>query len=178
MALTRLHWVIERNAVRWQARDILFPMPRVSIFSHVETIADKEQRLTRLLDPQFDFRHTLLLESKPTLQPVAGAMGEISIMNSDSDSLELLVKLSAPAYLLITDAYSRGWHIRGIEESRDGDYRLVPADHAFIGVPLAAGQHHLLLTYRPVFWWYGVSLSLFGLICLGLLWRWDKKKKS
>lgn len=175
LALTRLHWVIQRSHGAWQVTEIPAPLPRVSIYSQVETITDKHLRLQRLAEPRFDFRHTLLLESRAPILPVAGASGKIDIVKEGTDSLELRVHLSAPAYLLITDAYSQGWKVRGVAESRDKDYQLVPADHAFIGIPLTAGTHHLQLYYRPTLWWYGVSLSLLGLVCLLLLWLREKR---
>lgn len=175
LALTRLRWVIAKEQGQWQTTEIPSPLPHVRLYHRIETVADQRQRLQRLTDPQFDFRQTLLLESESPIQPVAGASGEVTVINEESDGFELEVRVSAPAYLLITDAYSRGWHIRGLAESRDRDYRLVPADHTFIGVPLEAGSHHLQLYYRPVLWWYGVMLSLSGLVCLVLLWWRDRK---
>jgi len=176
LALTRLRWVIAKEHGQWQATEFSAPLPHVSLYHRIETITDKRQLLQRLTEPQFDFRQTLLLESQSPIQPVAGATGNVRIVGRDSDSLELKVELSAPAYLMITDAYSQGWHIRGVAESCGKDYQLMPVDHAFIGVPLEAGSHHLQLYYRPVLWWYGVSLSLLGILCLGLLWWWDRRK--
>lgn len=76
--------------------------------------------------------------------------------------------------LFLSIPYDGGW-----SATVDGrKVQVEPALSIFSGVPLEAGEHEVVLTYRPVGFLPGALISGVSLlICLGL-WLWGKRKKD
>lgn len=149
------------------------PLPRALLIGRCRIIPEAGRRLEALADQGFDPSRTVILETSPEPAPVEGAVaGQVDLADRSTDQIEVHASLSHPAILLITDTYSTGWHIRPLEAPAPQHYQVLPADHAFRGVPLAAGQHHFLLEYRPTAWIVGKWISIAALatyVLLGLL---------
>jgi len=147
------------------------PFPRAMLF-HSTAVAPPADVLKRLVNPDFDLRHILLMEPPFAFHASPEGQGKATVLNSTINTLDLQVTNDAPAVLLVTDAYSRGWHAYDRLEGEQREYPVVPADHAFIGIPLPAGEHLIHLEYRPRTLWVGILLSAIGLLLLLLLaWR-------
>jgi len=139
---------------------------------HTTAVAPPADVLKHLVSPDFDLRHTLLMEPPFAFHASPEGQGKVSILNSTINSLDLQVVNNASAVLLVTDAYSRGWRAYGQLNGEQYEYPVVPADHAFIGISLPAGEHLLHLEYRPRTLTAGIALSSIGLLLLLLLtWR-------
>ena len=72
-----------------------------------------------------------------------------TIMDRVGDHLTIKANLAAPAILLITDNYSRGWRVRSLTPSFQSKYEVMPANYTLMAIPLAAGGHLLRVEYRP-----------------------------
>jgi hypothetical protein len=113
----------------------------------------------------------VVLESPPNPAPRRGATGSAHVTRRDLGRLEITADVTAPAILLITDAYSGGWTARS---KADGAlYDLLPANHALRAVPLDAGHHELIVEYRPRsvtigLWVSAATWTLLFLVILGL----------
>jgi hypothetical protein len=84
----------------------------------------------------------------------------------------LRVHPEQPALLVVADAWAPGW-----KASVDGEPApLWQVGGAFRGVFLGAGEHEVVMSYRPAGWVNGLRLGglglLFLLIGLALSWRW------
>lgn len=146
------------------------PFPRALLFHSIE-IVDSKNLLQRLTAPSFDFRQTLLVEEPIPIQPNPSGKGTVTLISNSINALELTAETSTPAVLLITDAYDKGWSARSLDRNHLHSYRVIPADHAFIGIPLEAGNHQILLEYRPRTLTAGLLLSALGLLLLAALFR-------
>ncbi len=126
-------------------------MSRAQFVSACEIQADRDTRLRRLNDPTFDARQTVLLETTPVPAPVASsAPATVSIVDRDTDTVEITADLPAPQILLLTDSYAQDWHIRALDANpSQSHYDLLPADHTLQAIPLAAGHHRFLMEYLP-----------------------------
>jgi uncharacterized membrane protein YfhO len=69
----------------------------------------------------------------------------------DTDTREIECNLSHGGMLVVGESYSAGWRAKPIAPppAGQGEYRVMPANWAFIGVPLAVGKHHFTLEFRP-----------------------------
>jgi hypothetical protein len=51
-----------------------------------------------------------------------------------------------------------------LPDSTQQVYRVMPANYAFMAIPLSAGEHHLRLEYKPAAFIVGKWISLFAII--------------
>jgi uncharacterized membrane protein YfhO len=92
-------------------------------------------------------------------------------VRDDGDEMEITATLSQPAVLLVTDAYSKGWRARALNGNPQA-YEILPANYALRAIPLAAGQHHFLLEYRPAGFAWGRILTCVALMGYVATWGW------
>jgi hypothetical protein len=117
----------------------------------------------------WDPTRTVLLESEPDPPPVAIAPeGAVTLRDESTDHLTIVADLPAPAILLVTDAYSRGWHVRSLEPSDQKAYEVLPANAVLRAVPLAAGHHLIRMEYVPDGYRFGVAVSCLAIGALGV----------
>ncbi|MDP2724891.1 MAG: hypothetical protein Q8O44_01325, partial [Syntrophales bacterium] len=106
----------------------------------------------------------VILESDPVPQPDrTSTAGTVAIEESSTDSLHIRGKLGRAAILLITDSYSSGWRARALSGSVQQNYQVMPANYTLMAIPLSAGEHRLILEYKPRAFLIGKWLSLFSL---------------
>ena len=141
------------------------PMPRVALIDDAIVVEGPEASLAAVLDPSFDPRRRVVLESPPNPAPRPGGTGIVRVTHREAARLEIVAETTLPAILLITDAYSAGWRVRA---QAGGTYDLLPANHALRAIPLAAGRHGLVLEYAPRsvaigLWISGIAWAVFAL---------------
>ena len=119
-----------------------------------------------LLDPAFDPRRVVLLETapEPPPAPAGGAPGQVHLLASDTDHLDLEVDTPGAAVLLVTDSFARGWRAVAMGPAPQPRYEVLPANVALRAVPLAAGHHRLRLEYAPGGFRAGRVISLVALL--------------
>ena len=143
-------------------------MPRLSIINKWLVLNDRDQVLRRMAK-SFNPRYTVILEKDPNIpydKPDSGQRAKVSILDSSTDHLTVEAELSHSGVLLLTDSYSEDWTAKPLEGSSQSQYEIIPADYAFMGVPLQAGKHRIRIEYLPTEFVFGkwvsiVSLSLY-----------------
>jgi hypothetical protein len=97
-----------------------------------------------LVDPGFDLLREVVSPSFERPVP-EGFSGSARILARRTDALAIEVEASAPAFLVVTEAFDPGWRAE-----EDGAPRpLFPANGAFRGVEVGAGRHRVEMRYRP-----------------------------
>ena len=144
------------------------PLAHVQLVGRYEIPSGRDDMLRRVFDESFDPRSVVLLEERPTPEPV-GTAGSVRVVAEGTDSLEIEADVPQPTILLVTDAYSAGWRARALEGSVEQELRVLPANHVLRAIPLAAGRHHFVLEYAPIEWTAGKWLSVVALGALLLL---------
>jgi hypothetical protein len=148
------------------------PLPHVSVIYSWAVLDSREKMFTALNNSSFNPRETVLIENDPgiPMKDTAPANSEVRILDRSTDYLTIEVEIGAPSILLITDAYSKGWHAIALEGSSQARYQVIPADYAFQGIPLQPGKHRIRLEYMPYEFRIGrvISLVSLGLFTIGL----------
>jgi len=88
-----------------------------------------------------------------------------TIVSYTPEAVEIEVELAAPGYLVLTDAWYPGWRA-----TVDG--KPVPIQRAnvlFRAIAVEAGDHRVVLTFRPVSLRVGAGVSLMGLAGLTVI---------
>ncbi|MEA2709120.1 MAG: hypothetical protein QOF78_1721 [Phycisphaerales bacterium] len=174
-SMLRVARVIAPTTQPWNVK----PMPRVALLTDFQVVDGPAASLAAVRDENFDPHQRIILEWPPAPAPVSGDgdAGVASVVGRTTDSLTIDADLVRPAILLITDAYSAGWRAQP-------PYHVMPANHALRAIPLDAGQHHIMLEYRPPSVRAGQLVSAAGLIVTAgiavLAYRrnWNQKKNA
>lgn len=117
--------------------------------------------------PTFDYRNTVLLESRAQVQPTPQTTMEMPVPAIERyyhDRVEISANSPSPAYLVLTDSYYPGWRaeLDGTEE------KIFPADGAFRAVALPKGARRIVFIYKPAPFRIGLWATLaIGLCALG-----------
>jgi hypothetical protein len=140
------------------------PRARIVPASRVEIIANEEAQLSRLRDPAFDPEHSVILSVHPEgagpEKSSSPGGSSVSWQERAADSFQLKVMAAENSILVASQIYYPGW-----KASVDGKtVNVVPADFAFIAVPIAAGSHDVQFFYDPESVKLGAVVSLISLI--------------
>ncbi|HLA28292.1 MAG TPA: hypothetical protein VJZ49_10405 [Syntrophales bacterium] len=139
-------------------------LPRLLLIQDWQTLSRRNDIFKEMAKATFDPLRVVILESDPVPQPErASTAGMVAIEESSTDSLRIRGKLGRAAILLITDSYSSGWRVRALPGSVQQNYRVMPANYTLMAIPLSAGEHRLILEYKPRAFLIGKWLSLFSL---------------
>lgn len=161
MSLLRLRFIFvpEGNAVK-----IMEPpsyMPHVCLVPETRVVKGAEEVFEVMGKPDFDPRKVVVLESPSHL--VLGksrALGTARLLDFTTDHMTIEAGVAEPAILLVTDAYSKGWRAIPLEGSTQTRYEVMPADYAFMAIPLSAGYHKIRLEYMPTGFIVGKWISI------------------
>ena len=121
---------------------------------------------------KLDYHRTVLLETDSRPWPMAGATppkGEVrqstvAIEQYRHDRLRIRVVAPEPGYLVLSNLWYPGWRTWVDDTATD----ILPANYALQAVPVAAGEHDVVLRYLP--WsFYGPLLLTFGGLVLSAI---------
>jgi len=163
MLRCRYFFVPQKNKISIiEGKDV---MNRIHLIPHWQVISKPDDIFKEMNKPTFDPRQTVILETSPNIKPVQNAgLGECAIEDSSANDLTIKAKLAQPAILLITDNFSKGWKAMALPASAQKNYTVMPANYTLMAIPLSAGEHHLLLEYKPNAFVAGAWISLSALI--------------
>jgi len=139
------------------------PLPRAYVSAET-VIADDATALRLLLDGTVaGERRSVLPGGAPT--PPSPGQGEAEIVSYAPDRVEIAARLDGPAHLVLLDAWDAGWRA-----SVDGHpAALERANVEFRALPLPAGEHRVLMRYRPASLLAGLGLSSVSALLLAVL---------
>ena len=171
-------------------------LPRAFLVERDRVVDDPRAALETLARPDFDPRAAVVLEATdPAIARLrdwtarhAGAAtfpspcflcsdapgnGTARIARYGLNEVEVAVHVTAPAYLVLTDAYFPGW-----VATVDGEDRpLLRAYRIFRAVPLEPGDHLVTFAYKPFSLRLGGVVAVLSLATMGLggmVWVWQR----
>ena len=177
--MLRGRYVFFSEGGRQGFEEIPSPLSRLELIQDWVLIQERGRIFATMSNSSFDPRQQVILETAPVPAPVkTDRPGTATITEEGTDYLVVEARLPAPAILLITDSYSKGWRAVALPGSVQQNYDLLPANYILRAVPLGAGNHHLRIEYAPAGFRIGKWISVVSLILYaGILgWRWRGKK--
>jgi uncharacterized membrane protein YfhO len=146
----------------YQRRD---PLPRAWIASTAEMITDDATILTRLAQPGFDPRQTVMVE-QPPLESLgttgADPAGQVSLDRYENNHLALTTSMKRDGWLVLSEIFYPGW-----TATIDGmPANLYRANYILRAIPVPAGQHRIELNFMPLSFVIGAAISLISIIAL------------
>ncbi len=86
----------------------------------------------------------------------------MSVVERSPERIVLDVNATGRALLVVSEVYYPGWQV-----TIDGTpASLLQVDHVLRGVPVAAGEHLVVMQYQPGTWRAGAAISLASLAAL------------
>jgi hypothetical protein len=137
-------------------------LPRAYRVERVEPEPEPiEVALERLLAADFDVRTTALLDAIPEsiageTSPPAGETGGAHLIDFRAERVRVRTWGTRPGVVVVTDAHYPGWEARVDGEPAP----VLRANALFRGVPVPAGEHEVVLSYRPHSFQAGVAVFL------------------
>ncbi|MCC6892885.1 MAG: YfhO family protein [Anaerolineae bacterium] len=135
---------------------------------HNAVVVDEDAgtALTLMRDPAFDPTQTVTVVGGEALTAPDEVTSSATIVSYTPERVEVQVTSSAPAYLVLTDAYYPGWVATVNGETAP----ILRADLMFRAVAVEAGSSTVVFEYRP-WWWPVVPLVGAGLwLVVGGVW--------
>jgi hypothetical protein len=113
----------------------------------------------------FDPSAIVILETPPTPAPISdyGPAGHAELIRQTTDTVELRANVLRPCILVMSDSYSPDWRAKPLDPGPQSSYSIMPANYAFLAIPLSPGQHHIQLEYSPAAWKIGVWITAVSL---------------
>jgi hypothetical protein len=93
--------------------------------------------------------------------------GFCRIVAETTDEVEIIAELSRPGVLVLADLYTPDWQATIETAGVIADAEVLRANRVMRGVALPAGEHRVTLTYRPLSFTMGATVS--GLAWLALV---------
>jgi hypothetical protein len=140
-------------------------LPRLQLIDSCVIVTNPRQVLSAVNSNDFDASAIVVLETPPTPAPISdvGPPGHADLIGQTADTVEFRANLVRPCILVISDSYSRDWHAKPLDPGPQSSYSIMPANYAFMAIPLSPGKHHVQLEYCPAAWKIGVWITAVSL---------------
>jgi hypothetical protein len=116
-------------------------------------------RAAETFPPDFDPTAEIIVEGGTDLDTRPGGPESVRVTAYEPERVEIDVELTAPGYLVLTDAHYPGW--RAWVDGKE--VPIATADWLFRAVCLEAGRHRVEFRFWPRSLWPGAMMSLAGL---------------
>lgn len=139
-------------------------LPRAFVVHKARAVPDDAETMRILREPDFDPSTEVLLaaEHVVTPQPLAESPDNVELFDYDSGKVMARVQAGADGYLVLTDAWYPGWHVR--VDGRESP--LLRANLLFRAVYLPAGTHLVEFSYTPRSFQVGLVISAVSLLII------------
>lgn len=158
LTIDDVDWVPNENG-RFAVAEYPDVLPRARLFNSWQENTNDTEVLDRLGSQQFNYGETVFINGPAPFKSAAGTnfAGDVKITKYAPKHIELTASNTAPAILLYNDRFSPNWRatVDGKEE------KILRANFIMRGIPLAAGNHTIVMHYaQPT---GGLKVSAAGL---------------
>lgn len=164
------------GGVFWERQDA---GPRAFVVHDVIGVADADEALAVMAQPQLDFTQTAVVERVPDtgcgVESAESTASSASIVSYEPEQVVIAVDAAARGWLVLNDLDYPGWEV-----TVNGEPDVIqPTDYALRGVCVPAGQSEVVFTFRPMILTVGATLSLVaGAIWIAALLRlWQQRRR-
>ena len=138
---------------------------------------ERERRLSLVTSTRFDPARVAIVESDAAIAelapavrvadestpPAAAPSTALVARRVDPETFTVHVENGADGVLVLNEAFFPGWIVDEVGD-RGPSRAPIRVDHAFLGVPLRAGKHELIVHYSPRSFWFGAAISAAALL--------------
>jgi hypothetical protein len=151
------------------------PLPRARWVNCARLVEDRYQALDLTFSGDLDVAQKTVVEAPPDETQVScgsGQPGSADLVSSRTGQVEIAVNAPGGGWLLLADTWYPGW----VAAANGKSLPLYPAFGFMRAVPLLPGRYNVIISYTPLTFYVGVTLSLAALVAsIGLWRRWFSK---
>ena len=149
------------------------PFPRAWLVGQTEVVIDDNQAITRLANDNFDLRRVAIVAA-PVEMPLADpSTSTVTVVETSSAHLEAQVQTTGNHLVVFSQIYYPGW-----QATLDGQpVEVKRVNVVQQGVLVPPGNHVLELSFQPVSFWWGMAISVTGILVDLVLLGWGIVKK-
>jgi hypothetical protein len=141
-------------------------LPRAWVTGSQQLVRGEDAALQAIAAPGFDARRVVVTERRlphlPAGDPGGAPAGSARLVSAGAERVSIRVRATRHAEVVLSDVSYPGWEAR-VDGRRT---RLDRVNYLFRGIPVAAGDHRVELTYRPASWRIGWIVSLLAALAL------------
>jgi hypothetical protein len=154
--------------------EVLDALPRAYAVHETRVIADDELALEAMASPSHDPARTAILAGGQEIDRAPQVEPRVTVTAYDPEQIVLEATLSAPGYLVLSDAWYPGWRATVNGEPAS----IERANVHFRAVSLPEGTHVVRFTYRPRSYTAGLALSTLTSmgVLVGAIWSIRKRR--
>jgi hypothetical protein len=147
-------------------------MPRAWVVARQRVVQGEDAQLAAIADPAFDPRREAIV-SAPIEGLAGGPGGTAGVTKVEADRVEVTAR--GGGLVVLSDVYFPGW-----KATVDGeDAPIERVDYLLRGVAVGAGEHRIVMEYRPWSWRAGWIVSLLAALGLGAaMWQGARRWRS
>ena len=168
----------------WIVHDIvsISPIKRLELAK----LTQVSQSISFPFEKELHLRRTAIVESDevPSTQFQAATDPQsesCSVINYESQRVELQVQLQNPGLVVLSDLFEKNWIVEETTDAGVTTHQMLRTNRIMRGVMLQPGEHHLVFRYVPTQFYVGAVISAIGwivILALGMYWfRRDGKSK-
>lgn len=151
----------------WYIKQNTLALERVYLVNNFEVLTDDKKILSKLFDPSFNPKNTVILEKNiPTYKENGSDKNSSAVIRHyQENKMTIETNSQTDKILVLSDNYYPGWKafIDGTEAT------IYRANYSFRAVLIPKGNHSILFSYEPHSLRYGIIISGFFLITYFLL---------
>ncbi|MGH7968147.1 MAG: hypothetical protein ACREIC_05400, partial [Limisphaerales bacterium] len=144
------YWVLENPSA----------VGRVFVPQHVESLPEKDERLSKMDSPSFDPKQVAFVETPVQLPDQC--RGVAQVLQETPTHISIEARMETSGLVVLTDRWDSGWQAR----LNGKPAPILITDHALRGVVVPAGFATLEFSYAPRSFRYGLALSGLSLLSL------------
>jgi len=141
-------------------------LPRARIVRDFEVITNPDSVLERLLQPEFDYGNTIIIDRKPQIAmtaPIDSSLdGTVEFLESAPDRIMLKADLQSPGLVALQDTWYPYWKAY---EGETG-IPILRCDYTFMAVELPAGIHEVEFRVENPKYIMGKTVSIISWLVL------------
>jgi len=122
---------------------------------------DLSKSVELLFSPEFDFTEKIIVE-KNDISDLDQGESKVEIVYNKGKRVEVKADFSKPGYLFLALPFYPGWQAKVDGENQD----ILRANYAFSSLKLEAGNHLVVLEFKPMCYQVGKIISLFTFFVL------------
>ena len=135
------------------------PLPRAYLTEAYNIEPNTETALQRIQAGEVDRGDLVLLDKSPDCD-ISGDGGSAEIVHYSPNQVEITVNATGAGLLVLGDQYDPDWQVFVDDEQVD----LLKVNTTFRGVCVPDGQHLVRFSYRPLWFYRGMVISIIGLV--------------
>ncbi|MCS7222475.1 MAG: hypothetical protein N0A15_14485 [Anaerolineae bacterium] len=140
-------------------------LPRAQIVYRAIAVNNHEQAWEAIHAADFDPAQAVVIEGGEGQESSDNTSTPVEWQSEGPNRIRIIAELTAPGYLVISQAWYPGWQARLETGER---LPVLRANYAFQAVPLPSGRHEVTLTFQPKWWWAGLAVSLITTVIINV----------